>query len=186
MSVHFSGRVDRSKLLAAVPCTAANTKVAAESTLRCKDDVWGTLPDHYRWVNQRGPDGRVIQNAEGKPEKVLRLIGQPHIEWVDHYVKIRSDEDHFKWYKHWPEAVSLYHFGKLAEEAIPWVKAEGTERYLKGLVPIHNTRGQYTLAIRAMLKLGVLREVDRRLVLESDTKTAVGAVAAVTEAVAVK
>ena len=151
-------RIDRSDFLSPIPVSALNSKADALSTLECRDDTWGTKPEHYRFINLRDANNNLIPRKDDpkKYEKSLRLIGQPHLEWQDYYIKIRVDKDHFKWYKHWPMAVNLYHFGKLDEKAIAWVKEEGALRFQKGQIPTLGVNGKLTLAVQVLVKLGIL------------------------------
>jgi len=70
----------------------------------------------------------------------------------------------------------MYHFGKLSEDAIAWVKEEGAKRFSQGLLPIRNTLGKYTLGVNALISLGVLAKHGDTVVLASDLAAAKEAV----------
>jgi hypothetical protein len=174
----MSERIDRSKFINRTPGTAVNRKVDAPSTLTCTNDSWGTHPEHYRYVNIRDESGKLIMRDDdsGKPKKELRLIGQGHVTWDDHYVQVRLDENHFQWFKHFPVALELAVLGKLDKSQEEWVKAEGQEQFQKGMLPIFNGSNRPTKIILGLVKLGVLAKEGDKFVLASDAKEAVQAV----------
>lgn len=163
-------KLNRSQFIAPVPSTAMNTKENAQSTLECIDDTWGTNPNHYRYVNTRDENGKIIMrnDGSGKPKKALKLIGEPHCEWSDHYVKIRVNENNSKWYKHWNAAVSLFNFGKLPDSELSWFREEGIKRFKLGVIPLKTYRGSSTAAVSALVRVGVLISVNNSLILRED------------------
>lgn len=168
-----SMKIDRREFLSPIPANCVNTKSSANSTLYCNDDVWGTKDEHYRYIN----DDSLPAREDGKSAKSLKLIGQPHFEWSDHYVKVRTDKNSYKWYKHWATAINLYHFGKLDEKEIGWVKEEGAKRFKMGLLPIVNIKGKLTLAATVLAKLGVLIIKGNKATLIDDSTLAAKTVA---------
>jgi len=170
--------VDRKAFIDPIPQECVNTKQNAPSTLTCKNDIWGTMPEHSRYINQKDENGNILMREDNpqKPQKKLSIIGNAHIEWQDYFVKIRINPKQSMWYKHWNVAVNMYHFGKLSEDAIAWVKEEGAKRFSQGLLPIRNTLGKYTLGVNALISLGVLAKHGDTVVLASDLAAAKEAV----------
>ena len=69
-------------------------------------------------------------------------------------------------------AVNLYHFGKLEEKALAWVKEEGTKRFQSGSLSTLNINGKLTLAAQVLVKLGVLIARGTSVTLVGDAKLA--------------
>ena len=175
--------VDRKMFIDPIPQECTNTKQDAPSTLTCRNDIWGTMPEHSRYINQKDENGNIIMREDNpsKPQKKLAIIGNAHIEWQDYFIKIRINAKQSMWYKHWAVAVNMHHFGKLPENAIAWVKEEGEKRFQNGLLPIRNTLGKYTLGISALLSLGVLTKHGDDVILTSSINRAKEAVKNATE-----
>jgi hypothetical protein len=178
---------NRREFINPIPEECINSKNNAPSTLTCKNDIWGTMDGHYRYINQRNSEGKIIMREDNpkKPLKTLKLVGEPHIEWHDYFIKIRINHKQSMWYKHWPTAANMYHFGKLPTEAIEWLKEEGAKRFSEGLLPIQNNLGKYTLGVSVLLSLGVLAKNGNQITLKSDLEAAKEAVQKAVEVKAV-
>ena len=172
-------RVDRSEFLAKVPGTALNSKKSAPSTLDCADDVWGTDESHYRFVNMRDAEGKIIQREDepSKPKKELRLIGQGHVSWDDHFVQVRVDKDHYVWYRHLPVAVQMACLGKLTDlEEKTWMEKEAERWLVEGHVTEVNAEGKPTKFFASPIQLGIVVLQGDEYVLASELKDAEQAV----------
>ena len=190
MSSTTTEHVDRKEFLNRIPSTITNRKADAPSTLECKEDMWGFHPEDFRYVNIRDEAGNIQMREDNpeKPQKQLRLIGQPHLKWEGPYVQVRVGKDHAKWFKHLPVALELAALGKLVEvkkdlplsaedqALVDWMKAEAKTQFLANAWPILNAEGKTTRIIYNMTRLGIIAKRGDAYVVKEEVADATQAV----------
>jgi hypothetical protein len=123
----------------------------------------------------RDAEGKIIMREDepAKPKKELRLIGHGHVAWDDHFVQVRTDKDHYAWYRHLPVAIQMACLGKLTDpEEVAWMKQEAERWILESFIVEENAEGKATKLFNSLIKLGIIIEQGDEYVLASDVQDA--------------